>query len=420
MSEKPYDLIVFGATSFVGKLLCRYLLDEFGGGGRLTWAAAGRSRNKLEALRSSLGERAAALPLEIADAADGAALSALCEKTRAIVSTVGPYALYGEPLVRACATRGADYCDLTGEIPWISRMIGLYEGLAEGSGARIVHACGFDSIPSDMGVYFLQQEASRRFGRPCSHVKMRVKAIRGGASGGTIASMLNMAKEAAADPEVRRIMANPYALCPPGDAPSVRQASLSRPEYDPDYDAWLAPFVMASVNTRIVHRSNALSDYRYGRDFLYDEAILAGKGLEGRVKAYTIAAGLGAFVAASVMPPTRWALERFVLPAPGEGPSPESQKRGFFDLRFFGKTADGKTIRVKVGGDADPGYLSTSKMLGQAAACLARLNKSEKPGGFWTPSTLFGNSLIDALKAHAGITFEALTSAPGPETRLTG
>ena len=420
MSGKPYDLIAFGATSFVGKLLCRYLVDEFGGNGRLKWAAAGRSRNKLEALRSSLGEGAAALPLEIADAADGAALSALCLKTRAIVSTVGPYALYGEPLVRACATTGTDYCDLTGEIPWVSRMIGLYEELAEASGARIVHACGFDSIPSDMGVYFLQQKARRRLGQPCSHVKMRVKAIRGGASGGTIASMFNMAKEAAADPEVRRIMADPYALCPPNDAPSVRQASLSRPEYDPDCDAWLAPFVMASVNTRIVHRSNALSNYGFGSDFRYDEAMLAGKGLEGRVKAYAIAAGLGAFVAASVMPPTRWALERFVFPAPGEGPSPEAQKRGFFDLRFLGKTADGKTIRVKVAGDADPGYLSTSKMLGQAAACLARLDKSEKPGGFWTPSTLFGDSLIDALKAHAGITFEVLPSAPGPETRLTG
>ncbi len=372
MSEKPYDLIAFGATSFVGKLLCRYLVDEFGCDGRVKWAAAGRSLRKLEALRSSLGEGAVTLPLEVADAADGAALSAMCQKTRAIVSTVGPYALYGEPLVKACATTGADYCDLTGEVQWIRRMIGLYEGEVQASGARIVHCCGFDSIPSDMGVYFLQDEARRRFGQPCSHVKMRVKAARGGVSGGTIASLMNVAKEAAADRDLRRMLANPYALCPP-DAPKVRQASLSRPEYDPDCDAWLAPFVMANINTRIVHRSNALSNYGYGRDFRYDEAMLAGKGLEGRVKAYAIAAALGAFVAASVIPPTRWALERLVLPAPGEGPSPDAQKRGFYNLRFFGKTADNKTIRVKVAGDADPGYLSTSKMLGQAAACLAGL-----------------------------------------------
>ncbi len=408
MLGKPYSLVVFGATSFVGKLLCRYLVDEFGCDGRLRWAAAGRSGGKLEALRSSLGDVAAALPLEIADAADEAALAAMCGKTRAVVSTVGPYALYGEPLVRVCAATGADYCDLTGEIPWIKRMIGLYEAKAQASGARIVHCCGFDSVPSDMGVAFLQEEGRRRFGQPCSHVKMRVKAIRGGASGGTIASLLNVAKEAAANPVVRRELGNPYALCPAGDAPKVRQASLSTPQYDPEFNSWLAPFIMASINTKVVHRSNALSDYGFGRDFRYDEAMLAGRGLEGRVKAYTMAAGLGAFAAASVLPPTRWALERFVLPAPGEGPSSKSQKRGFFDLRFLGTTADGRAIRMKVTGDADPGYLSTSKMLGQAAACLAALGRPEKPGGFWTPATLFGDTLIEALKAHAGIAFQVL------------
>jgi short subunit dehydrogenase-like uncharacterized protein len=408
MIEKPYGLVVFGATSFVGKLLCRYLVDEFGFNGRLRWAAAGRSQWKLGALRASLGDGVTRLPLEIADAADEAALAAMCAKTRAVVSTVGPYALYGEPLVRACAATGTDYCDLTGETPWIKRMIALYETKAQASGARIVHCCGFDSVPSDMGLFFLQEEARRRFGQPCSHVKMRVKAIRGGASGGTIASLLNVAREAAADPAVRRDLRNPYSLCLPDDAAKVNRASLSRPEYDPDYDLWIAPFIMASINTKVVHRSNALSNYAYGRDFRYDEAMLAGHGLKGQAKAYAMAAGLGAFAAASVIPPTRWALERFVLPAPGEGPSPESQKRGFFDLRFLGKTADGRTIRAQVAGDADPGYLSTSKMLGQAAACLAALNKSEKPGGFWTPSTLFGDTLIEALKAHAGITFQAL------------
>jgi short subunit dehydrogenase-like uncharacterized protein len=408
MNEKPYDLVAFGATSFVGTLLCRYLTDEFGFDGRLRWAAAGRSQSKLEGLRSSLGEAAAALPIEIADAADEAALAAICNKTHAVVSTVGPYAFYGEPLIKVCAATGTDYCDLTGEVPWIKRMIGLYEAKAQASGARIVHCCGFDSIPSDMGVTFLQEEARRRFGLPCSHVKMRVKAIQGGASGGTIASILNVAKEVAASPELRKELANPYALCPPNEVPKVRQASLSRPEYDPDFDSWLAPFVMATINTKVVHRSNALSNYGYGRDFLYDEAMLVGQGLEGRAKAYAIGAGFGAFAVASVIPPARWALERFILPAPGEGPSSESQNRGFFDLKFLGKNLDGRTIRGKVTGDADPGYLSTSKMLGQAAACLVSLDKSEKPGGFWTPATCFGDRLVEALKAHAGITFEVL------------
>ena len=408
MNEKPYDLVAFRGHKFVGKLLCRYLTHEFGFDGRLRWAAAGRSQSKLEALRSSLGDGAAALPIEIADAADEVALAAICNKTRAVVSTVGPYALYGEPLVKVCATTGTDYCDLTGEVSWIKRMIGLYETKAQVSGARVVHCCGFNSIPSDMGVTFLQQEARRRFGQPCSHVKMRVKAIRGGASGGTIASLLNVANDVAASPELRRELANPYALCPPNDVPKVKQASLSRPEFDPDYNSWLAPFIMASINTKVVHRSNALSNYGYGRDFLYDEAMLAGHGVEGGAKAYAIAAGLGAFVAASVIPPARWALERFVLPAPGEGPSPVSQKRGFFDLRFLAKTADGSTFRTKVAGDADPGYLSTSKMLGQAAACLAGLDKLEMPGGFWTPATCFGDRLIEALKARAGISFQLL------------
>ncbi len=408
MIEKPFSIIVFGATSFAGKLLCRHLADNFGFNGALRWAAAGRSRAKLEALRASLGESASALPLLTADAADEPSLRAMCAMARIVVSTVGPYALYGETLVRVCALTGADYCDLSGEVHWIRRMIGLYQGQAQASGARIVHCCGFNSIPSDLGVLFLQEEARRRFGQPCSHVKMRVKAIRGGASGGTIASMMNVAKEAAASPDLRKELVNPYALCPPGDAPKVRQASLSRPQYDADFGAWLAPFVMASVNTKIVHRSNALSRYDYGRDFRYDEAMLAGRGVEGHAKAYAISAALGAFVTASVIPPTRWALKRFVLPAPGEGPSAEAQSQGFYDLRFLGKTPDGKTVRAKITGDADPGYGSTSKMLGQAAASLAKLGKAEKPGGFWTPGSIFGGGFIEALKAHAGVTFEIL------------
>ncbi len=409
MDSAPYDLVVFGGTSFVGKILCRYLLDQFGVSGSLKWAAAGRSHAKLQDLRASLGPKAADLPLIVADAADEAALRSMCLSARVVISTVGPYALYGEPLVKVCAETGTDYCDLTGEVHWIRRMIERYEAAAQASGARIVHCCGFDSIPSDLGVHFLQRHAVERLGRPCSQVKMRVKAMRGGASGGTVASMMNIAKEAAGNPALRKELANPYSLIPPGQAPKLRQPSLSSVTFDPDFGAYTAPFVMASINTRIVHRTNALSDFAYGRDFLYDEAMLAGPGGRGRVTSWLIAGALAGFVTAAALPPTRWLLNRFVLPAPGEGPSPAAQKTGFYDLRFFGTGADGKSIRAKVVGDGDPGYGSTSKMLGQAGACLALdIGKDAKPGGFWTPATIFGDRLIERLKAHSGLKFELL------------
>jgi short subunit dehydrogenase-like uncharacterized protein len=410
MSEKQYDVIVFGATSFVGKILCAYLAEQFGfDGAVLKWAAAGRSGPKLEKLRATLGTRAAWLPLVVADAADEDALRSMCAVARVVVSTVGPYALYGEPLVKVCASTGTDYCDLTGEVQWIKRMLDRYEGTAKASGARLVHCCGFDSIPSDMGVYFIQQQAQQRFGTYCSHVKMRVKAMRGGASGGTIASMMNIVKEAAGDAALRKELANPYSLCPAAESPKTRQDKLSRPQYDPDFGVWLAPFVMANINTRIVHRSNALSNYAYGREFRYDEAMIAGQGAKGRITAFAISAGLAIFAGASALPPSRWLLKRIAVPAPGEGPSPEAQKRGFYDMRFIGMTPDGKAIRAKVTGDADPGYGSTSKILGQVCARLAlNTGKQEKPGGFWTPATIFGDSLLGPLKAHAGMTFEIL------------
>jgi short subunit dehydrogenase-like uncharacterized protein len=407
MAHAQYDLIVFGATSFVGKLVCHYLAGQ-SGDRPLRWAAAGRSRPKLQHLRASLGDGHAALPLVVADAADAAALAAMCAQTRIVISTVGPYALYGEPLVKVCAQTGTDYCDLAGEVHWIKRMLDRYEPAAKASGARIVHCCGFDSIPSDLGVLFLQEEARKRFGGACPEVAMRVKAMRGGASGGTIASIMNIAEEAAADPALRKQLSDPYLLCPKGDAPKVRQPSVGRASFDPDYGAWAAPFVMAGINTRIVHRSNALSQYAYGREFRYDEAMLTGKGFRGRARAFAITAGLGGFLAASALRPTRWALKRF-LPQPGEGPSPEAQASGFYDLRFTGRLRDGRTLRAKVTGAGDPGYGSTSQILGQAAAFLAfDVAKSEKPGGFWTPATIFGNRLIERLRSDAGMRFETL------------
>jgi short subunit dehydrogenase-like uncharacterized protein len=413
MSTPSFDVVVFGATSFVGKILCRYLLEEFGTHGELKWAAAGRSKAKLEALRDALGPEAASLSLIVADAADDTALRKLCKATRVVVSTVGPYALYGEPLVKACAGSGTDYCDLTGEVQWIRRMVQRHETAARKSGARIVHCCGFDSIPSDLGVHFLQRQAMSRLGASCTRVKMRVKAMRGGMSGGTAASLMNVVREAAADPALRRELADPYSLCPDDPAPRTRQPEVRKAEFDADFGAWVAPFVMSAINTRVVHRTNALSGHAYGAEFSYDEAVLMGRGLKGRLAATSLAAGLGGFMLAGAIGPLRSGLERFVLPQPGEGPSPEAQAKGFYDLRFFGTSADGHQIRSKVTGDRDPGYGSTGKMLGQAAACLALdVDKAATPGGFWTPATIFGDRLIERLVDHAGLSFE-LVSDPG-------
>lgn len=406
-AETTYDLIVFGATSFVGQILTQYLFDSYGVSGEVKWAIAGRSESKLSALKSELGDGAGDLPVILADATDDQALKALCEQTRVVISTVGPYALYGEPLIKACVDTGTDYCDLTGEVQWIGRMIERYEDQAKASGARIVHCCGFDSIPSDMGVWFLQQQAEKTFGEPCQDVRMRVKVAKGGLSGGTVASMINVAKEAAADPKLRKELANPFSTCPPEHRSKVRQPSLKGAEFDKTFDVWLAPFVMGTINTRVVHRSNAMQNARYGIEFTYDEAMMTGSGTKGRLTAYGITAALAGFFTASAIKPTRWLVEKFV-PQPGDGPAPEAQKAGFYDLRFVGRTQDGKTMITKVTGDADPGYGSTSKMLGEAGMCLAFDVPADQPGGFWTPASLLDGNLLDRLTSKAGLTFEVV------------
>ncbi|WP_020406926.1 saccharopine dehydrogenase family protein [Hahella ganghwensis] len=409
MEDKKYDVILFGATSFVGQILAKYLTEQFGVDGEVKWAAAGRSGSKLDMVKDSLGPAARGLPLLIADARDEKALLDLCRQTRVIVSTVGPYALYGEPMVKACVESGTDYCDLTGEVPWIKRMVSKYEKQAEASGAKIVHCCGFDSIPSDLGVYFLQQQAKEKFGEPCEHVKMRVRKIRGEFSGGTVASLLNVVKEVRENPALRKELANPYSICPEGHGFSARQDNINSAKFDPDFQSWMAPFVMAGINTRVVHRSNALSGNSYGDAFRYDEAVLTGKGVKGGAGAFGMMGFMGGFMLAAALKPTRWVLERYVVPKPGEGPSPESQKKGMYDLRFYGETASGQSIRCKVTGDEDPGYGSTAKMLGQAAVCLAKdVAKIDKKGGFWTPSTVMGDKLMKRLVANSGLIFDVI------------
>jgi short subunit dehydrogenase-like uncharacterized protein len=411
MKDTPpkFDIVIFGATSFVGQILTRYLLDQFPLEGDLKWAIAGRSQSKLDDLKSSLGLTGASLDVLVADAADENSLRFLCESTRVVISTVGPYALYGEPLVKTCVALGTDYCDLTGEVQWIAKMLERYENEAKISGARIVHSCGFDSIPSDLGVYFLQQHAKQQFGETCSSIKMRVKKMKGAASGGTVASMTNIFKEVASNPALRKTLANPYAICPPEHGNNARQNSMNRPQYDTDFNSWVAPFVMAVINTRIVYRSNALIEGGYSQNFEYNEAMLTGKGLIGSGIAAGVGVGLGGFAMAAVIPPTRWVMEKFILPKPGEGPSQDAQEKGCYDLRFYGKTDSGQEIRCKVTGNQDPGYGSTAKMLGQAAACLVQdINKDKVQGGFWTPASIFGAQLITRLESHAGLTFELI------------
>ncbi|NEZ62027.1 saccharopine dehydrogenase [Leptolyngbyaceae cyanobacterium CCMR0082] len=400
-----YNLVVFGATGFVGRILCQYLLNQVGVNGAVKWAIAGRSQAKLNALVSDLG--ANGLPQIIADVSDEASLRHMCDQTQVVISTVGPYALYGEPLVKVCAETGTDYCDLTGEPQWIRQMSQRYSATAEQSGARIVHCCGFDSIPSDLGVYYLQQQAKQRFGRVCDRIKMRVKAARGGISGGTAASGINLAKEASTNATLRQELDNPYSLCPDSSQLPEPPPILVPVQYDPDFQGWVSPFVMAAINTRIVLRSNALLDYAYSKQFQYDEAVLTGPNATGWLVAQGLSVSLVGVAAAMAFSPTRWLLETMLIPKPGEGPSQAAQEQGFYDLRFWGTTAEGQTIQVKVTGDRDPGYGSTAKILGQAGLCLAEdFPPSVKAGGFWTPASMFGDVLIERLVKDAGLTFE--------------
>lgn len=414
MSNKNFNIVVFGATSFVGQILVRYLVDELPvQEPPLRWAMAARSASKLAELKAEFGGRADNVPELIVDASNDEQLATMCQQTDVVISTVGPYAFYGEPLIKACVTHGSDYCDLTGETQWIKRMIDTYEAQAKASGARIVHCCGFDSVPSDLGVKALQQEAVSRFGSPLDRVVMGVKAMKGGASGGTIASLINVVEEAMANPALKKQLANPYLLCPPGHPYKERQRTVKGSEFSDLHQAWCAPFVMAAINERVVHRSNACLDHAYGEHFRYSEGMLMGRGGKGRRRSLMTSFGLGSFMVAVAIKPLRKLLQAFMLPKPGDGPSPAEQLAGFFDMRFVGQHANGQTLAVKVTGDRDPGYGCTAKMLAQAALCLAfdhrnGESKTGRLGGFWTPASMFDDRYVDRLKNFAGVEITVL------------
>jgi len=382
-----FDIIVYGASGFTGRLVAEYLVERYGAGGDLKWAMAGRSLDKLAEIRDAIGAPAAT-PLVEAHAEDPASLKAMVARTKAVITTVGPYQLYGEGLVAACAEAGTDYLDLCGEPAWMRQMIDRYDAAAKASGARIVFSCGFDSIPFELGVFFLEETARAKLGGPVSRVKGRVRRMQGGFSGGTAASLKATMAAAAKDPSIIALLRNPFALTPGFEGPE--QPHGMAPEFDPAVDAWVAPFIMAAINTRNVHRSNALMGHPYGTDFVYDEMLIAGPGEKGEATAKAIAG-------ADLMGGDGG-------PKPGEGPSKAERDAGFYDVLFVGEAADGRSVRVAVGGTRDPGYGSTSRMISESAVCLIR-DAADASGGVWTPGAAMGQRLIDRLVSNAGLTF---------------
>jgi len=387
---RAYDLIVYGASGFTGRLVAEHLLGTYGATGDIRWAMAGRSTGKLAEVRDRIGAPSS-LPLIAADAGDPASLKTMAESTTVILSTVGPYQLYGEGLVAACAAAGTDYVDLCGEPAWMAAMIRKYGEAAQASGARLVFSCGFDSIPFDLGVFFLEQQARTMFGEPARRVRGRVRKMKGTFSGGTAASLLATVDAAARDPAMRKTLSDPFALTP-GFA-GADQPSGNEVFEDIAAGSWVAPFMMAMINTKAVHRSNFLLGHPWGRDFQYDEMLM----IPGPPDPNAPPAAGFSFGGGS-------------MPKPGEGPSKDEREKGFFDQVVIAEFPDGRSVRVSVKGDMDPGYGSTSKMLGESAVCLVRdVPRSQTPGGCWTTASAMGDALIRRLQANAGVTFTVET-----------
>ncbi|MBJ7411668.1 MAG: saccharopine dehydrogenase NADP-binding domain-containing protein [Phenylobacterium sp.] len=375
-----FDIIVYGATGYTGRLVAEHLAQRYGVDGEVKWAMAGRSADKLAQVRDEIAAPKDT-PLVVADASDAAQLKAMVGRAKAIITTVGPYQLYGSDLVAACAAAGTDYLDLCGEPNWMRRMIDAHDAAAKASGARILFSCGFDSIPFELGVYFTQEAAKAKLGAPAPRVKCRVRGMQGGLSGGTAASGAATMASIQKDPSQLAVMMSPFGLTPGFEGPAQPPGTAAGD--DPDVGP-VAPFMMAIINTKNVHRSNLLMGHAYGKDFVYDEMVMGAPGAGG--PGFT---DLGSLPGGG--------------PKPGEGPTKEEREAGFYDVLFVATGADGRQVRASVKGDKDPGYGSTSKMLAETA--IALVNASDVKGGIWTPGAALQGRLVDRLQRHAGLTF---------------
>ncbi len=395
--DRPIELLLWGATGFTGRLAAEWLAKRYPDA---RVALGGRSEQKLESLRDDLvriDPKCAAWPIRVADAFDVPALDRVVPEASVVATTAGPFSVYGHELAAACARHGTDYCDITGEVPFARTLIDRNHERAREHGARLVPFCGFDSIPSDLGVFALQEFAKRELGEPCASATFVLVRARGGVSGGTAASAMAIMEQAGHDARVRKMMRDPYALAG-GEGPSKDARGAKKID-----GGWTAPFFMDTVNSRVVHRSNALLGYPYGRDFRYEERMVVGKGAFGFVRAETMSLGLALGSRALPYGPIRAVAKRF-LPSPGEGPSKEQRESGSFLVRALGRNARGEVVaECKVSGEGDPGYTGAAKMLVESALCLSR----DVPGngGVLTPAASMGDALIARLRA-AGIAFD--------------
>jgi short subunit dehydrogenase-like uncharacterized protein len=397
-----YDIILYGASGFTGGLVADYLHTTYGTSQSLKWAIAGRTEEKLQKVCSDLN--APELPVVLADADKPDTLRRMCEKSKVVISTVGPYQKHGEPLIQACTAVGTDYVDLCGEVAWMAEMIHKYQSAAQDSGARMVFSCGYDSLPFDMGVYKLQQLSMDRFGKPAIRVRARIRRTKGGLSGGTLASGIATAERAASDSDVKRLLADHFALTPGFTGPP--QPTGPHAYFDNIINSWTAPFIMADINTRNIHRSNYLLGHRYGKEFLYDERQMTGDGADGKKRAFSLARKIKWMERALKFSIARYLIGKLVL-QPGKGPSKEKREAGYYDILFVGLTDQGEETTLSVQGNKDPGYGATAGFLAESAMCLAHdMDKDALPGGFWTCASAMGDKLYHRLVQHAEISFE--------------
>jgi short subunit dehydrogenase-like uncharacterized protein len=403
VSDREHDLVVLGATGFVGRLLAAYLAREAPAGMRV--ALAGRSRERLEKVSAELPAAAQDWPLLVCDATAADQVAALARSTRVVVTTVGPYARYGLPLVRACAEAGTHYADLTGEVLFVRDAADAAHQTAASTGARIVTACGFDSIPSDLGVLLLHREAERQGLGGLGDTTLLVTRLSGGVSGGTVDSMRSQVEALEADPDRRRVVHDPFALSADRVAEPDRsgQRDAMYVYRDATTGRWTAPWVMASFNSRIVRRSDSLLGHAYGPAFRYREAVGFGRGTRGRLQAYALAAALGTAFTAMSNSRTRPLADR-VLPSPGEGPDARTREEGYFRVEIRTTTESGRRLRSVVAAQGDPGYAATAVMLGESALCLAEDgDRLPSGGGVLTPAVAMGDVLVERLRI-AGMT----------------